>query len=95
MPYGILLYSLLQHVSASLKSHHQVKEDYLIRRIKIFLFRAVEISTFAAIRCFRGRNKDNIEYIKIIKTPYFSCERFASAMLNGPRGGNYGIKNLF
>jgi hypothetical protein len=55
----------------------------------------VEISTFAAIKFFGGRNKDDIEYIKIIKTPYLSCERFASAMLNGPRGGNCGIKNLF
>jgi len=26
MPYGILLYSLLQHVSASLKSYHQAQE---------------------------------------------------------------------
>jgi len=38
---------------------------------------------------------DDIKYTNVIKIPYFSCEMFASPMVNGSRGGNFGIKNLF
>jgi len=53
---GILLYSLLQRVSASLKSHHQAQERLSHTPHLNIFFRAVEISTFTVIRCFGGRN---------------------------------------
>jgi hypothetical protein len=38
---------------------------------------------------------DDIQYTKIIKIHYFSCESFASTMLNGSRGETLELKIYF
>jgi hypothetical protein len=95
---GTLLYSLLQHVSASLKKPSSGSRKIIsYAALKYFFFVQWKSQHLQWLDVLGAETKynDDIQYTKIIKIPYFSCEKFASTMLSGSRGGNSGIKNLF
>ena len=82
---------------AIIRQYKILKDDYYIHHTKMFLFRAVEISTFTARWVLFGaetKYKQKIKYIKAI-IPHFRCERVASSMVSGVREGQSVIKKLF